>query len=98
MVLRHSCEVKRLKACRTACCRSVTVRAVALQGVELGKCLLDEIEAGAEPVKVPAMRSINGKQAEGRATAAGVLPVIRPGRGKQVVRDVPGNARPAVWA
>jgi transposase len=51
----------------------------------------------AEPAKVPAMRSIDGRQAEGFQNADVVIHVVRPSRGAAVVAEVLGGHRPALW-
>ena len=51
----------------------------------------------AEPAKVPPMRSIGGKQAEGFQNAEVVIHVIRRSRGADVVAEVLGGHRPALW-
>jgi hypothetical protein len=47
--------------------------------------------------KVPPMRSIVGRQAEGSIGTAAVLHVIKPGRGKAVVTELFGDIQLEVW-
>ncbi|HET8996521.1 MAG TPA: IS66 family transposase [Acetobacteraceae bacterium] len=51
----------------------------------------------AEPAKVPPMRSIGGKQAEGFQNAEVVIHVVRHSRGADVVAEVLAGHRPALW-
>ena len=51
----------------------------------------------AEPAKVPAMRSIGGKQVEGFQNAEVVIHVVRPSRSAVVVSEVLGGHWPALW-
>jgi transposase len=51
----------------------------------------------AEPAKVPAMRSIGGRQAEGFQNTEVVIHVIRHSRGAGVVGEVMDGHRPAIW-
>jgi transposase len=51
----------------------------------------------AEPAKVPAMRSIDGRQAEGFQNDEVVIHVIHHSRGAGVVSQVMDGHRPAIW-
>jgi len=51
----------------------------------------------AEPAKVPAMRSIGGRQVEGFQNSEVVIHVVHNSRGAGVVREVLDGHRPALW-
>src|SRR3954469_14980010 len=51
----------------------------------------------AEPAKVPAMRSIDGRPAEGFQNGEVVIHVIHHSRGAGVVSEVMDGHRPAIW-
>jgi transposase len=51
----------------------------------------------AQPAKVPAMRSIDGRQAEGFQNGEVVIHVIHHSRGAGVVSQVMDGHRPAIW-
>lgn len=51
----------------------------------------------AEPAKVPSMRSIGGRQAEGFHHSDSACFVIRPSRGSEVVEEFLGEIRPDYW-
>ncbi len=81
-----SAILARLRRSRVVCSDETSVRVA-------GKTCWD----WAEPAKVPAMRSIGGKQVEGFQNGEVVIHVIRNSRGAAIVGEVMDGHRPAIW-